>query len=521
MVINMDMLQTTRIVSTAEMKQAEENAVRGGLSYLRLMENAGSAAYRFIRDTFGLERKRFVVLCGTGNNGGDGFVAARKLLEQECVTTVICTGLPKTDDARSMHEMLSAMEVEILTLGIDALDLMADRLENCEVIIDAVFGTGFHGLLPENIGALFELVQDTKAQKVALDMPSGIGSDSGEADPRAFRADWTVSFAALKTAHILPGAQPYCGRVEAVNIGIDDGCFDGMGFRLANLSLDAVKEILPVRRADSHKGDYGRLLNLAGSKNMSGAAVMSTLAALRCGAGLVTLASTDRVVDLAASRICEATYLRLAENEDGEISSHSLREAVTALLHASACLIGCGMGCSENTGRLLRTVLENSVSPVIIDADGINCLSHDINMIRTANAPVILTPHMGEMARLIKRPVSEIAADRFRIARDFASQWQVVLVLKDAATIIACPDGTLYLNTAGNPGMARGGSGDVLAGMIASFAAQGLEPALAAAAGVHLHSVCGDRTAEKLSQYGMLPSDMIDELPLLFQSLNR
>ena len=515
------MLQTTRIVSTAEMKQAEENAVRSGLSYPRLMENAGSAAYRFIRDEIGLERKRFVVLCGSGNNGGDGFVVARKLLEQECVTTVICTGLPKTEDAGSMYEMLSAMEVEILTMGIDEFDLLSDRLRNCEVVVDAVFGTGFRGVLPENIGALFELIRDTLAQKVSLDMPSGVGSDTGEADDRAFRADWTVSFAALKTGHILPGAQPYCGRVTAVNIGIDDSCFEGMGFRLANLSLEAVREILPVRRADSHKGDYGKLLNIAGSKNMSGAAVMSTLAALRCGAGLVTLASTDRVIDIAASRICEATYLRLGENEAGEISSQNLREVVTALLRSSACLIGCGMSCSENTDRLLRTVLENSVSPVIIDADGINCLSHDINMIRTANAPVILTPHMGEMARLVKRPVSEIAADRFRIARDFASQWQVVLVLKDAVTVIACPDGTLYLNTAGNPGMARGGSGDVLAGMIASFVAQGIGPALAAAAGVHLHSVCGDRTAEKRSQYGMLPSDMIEELPLLFQSMNR
>ncbi len=515
------MLQTTRIVSTAEMKQAEENAVRSGLSYPRLMENAGSAAYRFIRDELGLERKRFVVLCGAGNNGGDGFVLARKLLEQECITTVICAGIPKTEDAGSMYEMLSAMEVEILTLGIDESDLLEDRLENCEVIVDAVFGTGFHGTLPENIAALFDLIRATSAQKVALDMPSGVNSDTGEADAHAFQADWTVSFAALKTGHILPGAQPYCGRVSAANIGIDDSCFEGMGFRLANLSLEAVQEILPVRRADSHKGSYGKLVNIAGSKNMSGAAMMSTLAALRSGAGLVTLASTDRVVDIAASRICEATYLRLGEDEAGEISSQNLREVVTALLHASACLIGCGMGCSENTERLLRTVLENSVSPVIIDADGINCLSHDINMIRTANVPVILTPHMGEMARLIKRPLSEIAADRFRIARDFASQWQVVLVLKDAVTVVACPDGTLYLNTAGNPGMARGGSGDVLAGMIASFAAQGIEPSLAAAAGVHLHAVCGDRTAEKRSQYGMLPSDMIEELPLLFQSMNR
>ncbi len=515
------MLEATRIVGTAEMKQAERNAVQNGLSYLRLMENAGSAAYRVLRDEIGLERKRFVVLCGSGNNGGDGFVVARKLLEQGCNTTVIRVGLPKTEEAIRMCEMLSTMEVALLTFGIDEPNQLADHLKSCDVIVDAVFGTGFHGALTEQIAAIFDRVQASSALKVSLDMPSGVSSDSGEADPHAIHADVTVAFAALKTAHILPSTQSYCGRVVAVNIGIEDACFEGMGFRLAPLSLAAVQEILPIRREESHKGDYGRLLNIAGSKNMSGAAVLSTRAALRAGAGLVTLASTDRVVDIAAAHICEATYLRFAENEMGEISTQNLREAVTVLLRSTACLIGCGLGCSEDTEYLLRTVLENSVSPIIIDADGINCLSRDINMIRTANVPVILTPHMGEMARLLKRPISEIAADRFCIARDFAAEWQVVLVLKDAITVVACPDGTLYLNTAGNPGMARGGSGDVLAGIIASFAAQGIEPALAAAAGVHLHSLCGDRTAEKYAQYGMLPSDMIAELPLLFQSINR
>ena len=514
-------MEMTRVVSTAEMKQAEFHANESGLPYLRLMENAGSAAYRVLREEVGLEQKRFAVLCGTGNNGGDGFVLARKLLEQECVTTVICTGTPKTEDAGRMYDMLSVMEVEILTLGVDSDTVIQSRLENCEVIVDAVFGTGFHGELPQSCAALFQLANRTNAFRVSLDMPSGLNSDSGAADPAAFRPALTVSFAALKPAHILPTSMALCGQTKAVNIGIDDSCFDALGFSMGIIDKEAVLEILPQRKPETHKGNYGRLLNISGSRNMSGAALLSTMSALRSGAGLVTLASVDKVIDASAGRIPEATYLRLPETEAGEIAAGSVRELVAALLRSSACLIGCGMGCSENTVLLLRAVLENSTCPVIIDADGINCLSRDINMIRTANVPLVLTPHMGEMARLLKCSVAEIAADRFRKARDFAVQWGVTLVLKDAVTVIAAPHGALFLNTAGNPGMARGGSGDVLAGMIASFAAQGISPESAAIAGVHLHSLCGDRAAAKLSQYGMLPSDIIGELPLLFQSMDR
>ncbi len=515
------MLQASRIVSTAEMKQAEKNANDSGIPYLRLMENAGSAAYRVIRDRIGLEGKRFVVLCGTGNNGGDGFVVARKLLEQNCITTVIITGLPRTNDARAMYDTLTALEVEILMLGIDADETISDRINHCEVVVDAVFGTGFHGALPDRVAWMFRIANQTKARKLSLDMPSGVNSDNGEIDQDTFSPNITVAFAAMKLAHILPQSRRICAEVHTVHIGMEEDCFADMGFLLTLLDESIVDAALPVRKADSHKGNYGRLLNIAGSRNMPGAAVISTLAALRSGAGIVTLASTDTVVDIAASHFCEATFLRCKADSNGQISMDSIRELAMMLLKSSACLIGCGIGVSKNTITVLRTVLENSTSPIIIDADGINCLSRDINIIRTAKVPVILTPHMGEMSRLTKKTIPEIKEDAFRIARDFAKQWNVILVLKDASTIIALPTGELYLNTTGNPGMARGGSGDMLAGMIAAFAAQGIEPSLAAAAAVYLHGLCGDKTAEKRSQYGMLPSDMIAELPLLFQSMNR
>ncbi len=511
-----------KILTVSEMKQAEQNAVtQTGLSYLRLMENAGSAAYRLIADEIGLIGKRFVLLCGIGNNGGDGFVVARKLLEQGATVTVICTGYPVTEQAQNMYEKLIAVSPEVLTVGRSDDGVIKERLQHCEVVIDAVFGTGFHGALPQPIADLFAFVNTLSVKRVSLDMPSGVNGDSGQADSSAFCPALTISFAALKTAHVYPNAKSYCGEIKMVNIGMDPLCFEGLGLSLCRLNRDAISEILPPRVRTSHKGDYGKLLVVAGSRNMSGAALLSSRAALRSGAGLVTLATVDRVADAAACRLEEATYLRLPETQDGEISSNSMRELTQALHSATACLIGCGMSCSENTARILQSVLTYSTVPVIVDADGINCLSRNINIIRTAKAPVILTPHMGEFSRLVQRPISEIVADRFGIASAFAREWNVTLVLKDYITVIATPDGSLFLNTAGNPGMARGGSGDVLSGIIGSLAAQGLSPAFASAAGVHLHALCGDMAAARLSEYGMLPSDMIDELPKLFQSMNR
>ncbi len=515
------MLQAARIVTTAEMKQAEKNANDSGVSYLRLMENAGSTAFRVIREKIGLEHKRFVILCGTGNNGGDGFVVARKLSEQGCTVTTVITDLPRTDDARTMYDSLNALQADILMMGMDEDRVIANCLSACDVIVDAVFGTGFHGALPERVAELFRLSNRATACRVSLDLPSGINGDSGEADCDAFSPDITVAFAAMKTAHILPQSAAACGEIHTVHIGIEEACFEDAGFLLTVLDESIVEEALPIRKADSHKGTYGRLLNISGSGNMPGAAVISTLAALRSGAGIVTLASTDAVVDIAAAHFFEATFLRCKADDEGMLSRASMRDLVGNAVKASACLIGCGMGVSEDTASILRAVVENCTSPIIIDADGINCLSRDINIIRTAKAPVILTPHIGEMARLSKRSIAEIKADAFRIARDFARQWNVILVLKDATTIVALPNGALFLNKTGNPGMARGGSGDMLAGMIASFAAQGIEPSLAAPCAVYLHGLCGDRTAEKRSQYGMLPGDMIAELPFLFQSMNR
>jgi NAD(P)H-hydrate epimerase len=288
------------------------------------------------------------------------------------------------------------------------------------------------------------------------------------------------------------------------------------------MSLEAVFEHLPVRNPLSHKGNYGKLLAICGSSHYRGAAALSAMGALRCGAGIVTLASTEAVCFTVAGKIPEAVLLPLEEGLEGEIDGGSALKAIeTPLQNATAVLLGCGVGQGSHVSEILAYVLEHTDCPVIVDADGINALAANIDILRQKKGPVILTPHPGEMARLTGDPVAEIEAGRSKAAMDFAKAHGVIVVLKGHETIVASPDGGLILNKTGNPGLAKGGSGDILAGMIASFAAQGIDPVYAAACAVHLHGLAADRTAARKSQYAMLPSELLDELAVIFAETGR
>lgn len=280
-------------------------------------------------------------------------------------------------------------------------------------------------------------------------------------------------------------------------------------------------EMIKPRRADSNKGDYGRLLCACGSEGMAGAAVMSAKAALRCGVGIVDVALSHKIYPIVASQIAEPVFTLLDISPTGELLPAGAASLRSSLLKASACLVGCGLGSSAAARAVVYNLLNTAQVPLILDADGINIIAENINVLKTVRVPLILTPHPGEMARLLKTTVADVQANREKYAEKFAAQHNVILVLKGAGTLVAAPDGRLYKNSTGNPGMAKGGSGDVLAGMIASFAAQGIEPFSAAAGAVYLHGLAGDRCAQKLSQCAMLPTDMIDTLPELFSQIGR
>jgi ADP-dependent NAD(P)H-hydrate dehydratase / NAD(P)H-hydrate epimerase len=285
--------------------------------------------------------------------------------------------------------------------------------------------------------------------------------------------------------------------------------------------LERVRTILRPRDPESNKGNYGRLLCVCGSEGMAGAAVMSTRAAVRCGAGIVEAALPKAIYPIVASQVCEPVFTLLELSGESELLPGGEEALRSALGKASAVLIGCGLGKSAAARTLVSIVLESSSVPVVLDADGINIVSENIDILKTVRVPLILTPHPGEMARLLKTDASQVQQNREMVAREFAKRRGVILVLKGAGTLVAAPDGRLFRNTTGNPGMAKGGSGDVLAGMIASFAAQGIEPFEAASGAVFLHGLAGDRCARKYSMTAMLPTDLTDTLPELFREIGR
>lgn len=510
-----------RIVTCAQMKDAERAAGQNGMSSLRLMENAGTAAARFIRETATVSGAAVTVLCGRGNNGGDGFVCARKLLEHGAkVTAVLVAGAPSSPDAAEMLERLRALSVPVLDFKQQPKHC-CEVMQQCDMFVDAVFGTGFHGALPAPLPELFAAVNSLNAKIFALDMPSGANADTGEVSEGCLKADYTIAFAAPKAGQFAFPAAEYCGVVKTVNIGIPDETLHGFSDAVELLEQKQVERTLPVRPRDTSKTNYGRLLIICGSVGLSGAAALATRSALRCGAGLVTLAVPKPIYELTASKIDEALVVPYDATETGSFALSALDKLCETAEKSSAVLLGCGLSQNPETLELVRSLVARVSCPIVLDADGINAFAGHIDLLRSSKARLVLTPHNGEMARLTGQTIPFIKSNRLHAATSLATQAGLTLVLKGANTVIATGAGRAYINPTGNPGMARGGSGDVLAGMIASLLAQGISPDTAACCGAYLHGMAGDRCAAKLSQYAMLPGDMIAELPQIFRELSR
>lgn len=517
-----------RFFTKDQVRLAEEKSVELGMSWLRLMENAGSAASRVIRETYETAGKKFAVVCGRGNNGGDGYVVARKLRESGAAVAVIqADGGPLTANAMEMYSRAADYGIRMVNFAGGAEDAVT-LLKKADYIVDAIFGTGFHGAAEGYAEEVIRYINLSPGRVISLDLPSGAICDTGGVEGACVKASLTVSFTALKPCHIAMPAAEYCGRVVAVSIGMPAEAVDSIPSVMESIDRTYVQRLLRPRPQEANKGDFGKALAVCGSYGMAGAAGMAAEAALRTGAGLVQLAVPKSIYPILASSIKEAVFYPLEETADGTLSYAAAGRLKTLAEAATALLLGCGWGKSPDLAWLLEDLLLSCRRPMVLDADalnllserreaGINAGSRRIDILKQAKAPLILTPHPGEMARLTGLTVAEIQRNRVECARKFAAEYGVTLVLKGAGTVVADPAGRVKVNLTGNPGMATGGSGDMLAGMILSLLAQGLPAGQAAEAGVYLHGLCGDRTAAKLSQRGMLPTDMIKELPLLFQ----
>ena len=506
-----------------QMKTIEENSDKKGVTYRALMENAGGALAMLI-DKIGQERDLStgtVFLCGSGNNGGDGFVSARSLAENSLpVTVVLVCGDPSTELAALEYCELSGVSgVEVLDLS-DNPDKVHERLSKAAVIVDAVFGTGFHGFLPPHIKECFAFAEQCNAVRIAADVPSGGDCLRGSVAEGTMKCVYTVAFGYKKVGMLMHPLSEYCGETIVADVGFTRNSIKGLEYVPELFEESDASALIPKRERDSHKGDFGRLLNVAGCSTMSGAAALSTKAALRSGAGLVTLASVESVINRMASDIPEATYVILPSDKSGSPSETGAAAAAKAIKDRTSVSIGSGLSVTDGTKAIVNKVIKEAACPVILDADGINCIKDNIDIIRDAKNKLIITPHAAELARLTGVTAEEAASDRLTFAVNVARDYNVIVVAKGVPTFVA-GEGKVYVIPAGNPGLSRGGSGDVLTGIIAAFCAQGISPLEAAAAGVFVHGAAADVAAEELSETAMLPSDVIERLSFVFKKWNR
>ena len=497
-----------KVLTAAEIRGLEECAVESGVTMEQLMEQAGTTCAQFILEKTDVEDKNVVILCGKGNNGGDGYVIARVLSKAGAkVTVVLMQGAPATALSRQTYDKLHR-GIEIIlpkTAG--------EVIDRADIIVDAVFGFGFQGKLPMTMEATVERANASKALRISVDLPSGAECDTGAVEGVCFKADWTVAFTAMKPAHVVYPSAAYCGKTVVRQAGIKKEHLEMLPCSMHTVRLRDLAPMFPKRDPEGHKGTYGRLLMICGSIGMAGACIMAAKAALRCGVGLLNIAIPHALYPLIAAAVPEAIFTLYDTDETME------ERICDALSKADACLIGCGLGTTAYAQRLVDTVLNEAKCPLVLDADALNIIAKNPEKLLNALKPVIITPHPGEMARLCGKSIDEIRESRIETAKTFAEKYRAITVLKGAGTVTAAPDGEVRVNTTGNPGMAKGGSGDVLAGMTASLLAQKKEAFTAAYAAVCLHGAAGDRCAERLSQTAMLPTDMIDALPAVFREI--
>jgi len=509
-----------KILTTEQMRRAEQASVGAGVSLDTLMENAGLAVAESIREmTGGVGGLEIFVLVGPGNNGGDGLVAARHLHDWGAVVGV-WLATPRADGDPKL-KLVNERDIACLQAG----DAAAAWLESAALVVDALFGTGKVRPLE---GATGDILRDLAAARkrraglriVSVDLPSGLNADSGAADDLTPVADFTFTLGCPKRGlYLFPGAER-TGKVKVLDIGLAEKL-------VADVNLDLItdawaKRLLPERPMGANKGTFGRVLAVAGSVHYSGAAYLAAGGALRAGAGLVTLAAARSLLPVLAAKLDEATFLPLDEAEPGVIGDGSLKDIRAALRPCRALLLGCGLGKHAATGALLRALLLESgdgLPPAVIDADGLNLLSEVDGWWRRLSGEAVLTPHPGEMARLTGGDIAAVQGERIEICLRMAAEWRQVVVLKGAGTVIAAPDGRAALAAAANPGLASGGTGDVLAGIIAGLLAQGLKPYEAALLGVHLHAGAGEMARAEMGAAGMLAGDLLPRLPLYIRKL--
>ncbi len=507
-----------KLVTSEQMRALEQAAADAGTSLDALMEEAGLAVAQEVWLSLGVVAgRRILVLVGPGNNGGDGLVAARHLADWEGDIAVYLLAPRAADDPKLA--LVRERGVPVFVAADDAgFASLQQALDGAEVVIDALLGTGRSRPVEGALAEILRRLQATAGRAhppkiVAVDLPTGVDADSGRADVLAVRADMTITFGLAKVGlYTLPGSE-YAGKVQVVDIGLPKDAERDVPLDL--LGTAWVRDHLPKRPKSANKGTFGRVLIVAGSAEYVGAARLAAEACYRAGGGLVTIACTRDVQRMLAASIAEATWLPLDEADGAIAASNSgvIRERLAAY---DVLLIGPGLGQADGVGALVESVLggvPDNVRACVVDADALNALAQRPGWHERMRAPCVLTPHPGEMARLLGSTVAAVQDDRLNAAVKAAADWRQTVVLKGAHTVIAAPDGRAAIGPHANPLLASAGTGDVLAGAIAGLLAQGLAPFEAAACGVYLHGLAAEEAGEDLGDRGLLASDLLPALP--------
>ena len=515
------------ILTPQQMKQADETAIkRFRIPSLVLMENAGSAVADVIGNILpgGIESQSdntfsVLVICGKGNNGGDGFVISRILHERGFDVTTVIMEHPRSfsADASVQYRMLLDAAPDRSPVAYTPA-FVKKRRDQFTVIVDAMLGTSFRGALRGKYRTIMQWCNRKNAVRVAVDIPTGLNGETGEVVSDAFRADVTVTMSNPKIGFYLGRAKEYTGDVIPAAIGIPRNAVPVSMIQLA--SRTDISRTFPKRAVNSHKHSVGKIFVLAGSRSMMGAALLSSSAAMRTGAGQVILGLPESEYVVAAKRTLEVMPLPLPATVDSTVSMDALPEILRRMEWCDVMLIGCGLSRNGETQELIRTVIKQCRTPMVIDADALTALAADMSVLkRHSKRNLVLTPHVGEFSRLSGLSSKEIERDTFSLAAHFAKEYRVTLVLKGAPSIVADARGMISVNSTGNPGMSTAGSGDVLAGIIAALIGQGNAPVDAAINGVYIHGAAGDAAAEKKSMQGMIARDIISMLPSVIRKV--
>ena len=517
--------EVMQIVTASEMQRMDRETIEiFGLPGRVLMENAGRGVIDVMIRTFPDIRDHHVgIVAGRGNNGGDGFVIARYLNGMGVAVTVylLAERTSVKGDAAANLELLSALNVPVVEiLGPAALERHRTDICHHHIWVDALLGTGLNADVTGLFRDVIELVNSLKRPVISVDIPSGLHADIGRICGVCIQAHTTVTFGFPKIGHILYPGATLTGRLETIDIGIPPHIARNVNPRHQVITPESIACSFPRRSPTSHKGTAGHVLVVAGSTGKAGAAAMSGLGALRSGAGLVTLAIPESLNVIIQSQIPEIMTVPLDGRKKG-CWDESLITAVREEFAGKKCLaMGPGIGTSAGTRQFVLDLLDNLPIPLVLDADGLNCIADRLDILKKLHAPAILTPHPGEMSRLTGTSVSDIQADRIGIARNFSVTHGVHLVLKGARTVVAHPDGRVFINLTANPGMGTGGMGDVLTGVIAGLLAQGLGPEAAAHVGVYLHGNAANVLTQSQGPFGFLATEVAEALPKVIRNID-